>query len=195
MLRSCATWHVPLNITGITLHGSVGSPYIHLVVLNLHLLQPKAYQFIKMLPPEGNQRTWQYIALSCFSTMLPASYTVIRPGLVRSSTKRFLLSAALALKGLLVPQWVLFEAVADFIISWLIAANVNQAAQRCYESRTQPLAPNGQAAAHTRQIADWAAQESCLGPNLPILARAIEWLKWPWREVFGRKVKAYKLVR
>lgn len=147
-----------------------------------------------MLPREEYQRSWRFIALSCFSTMLPASYTVIRPGLVRSSTKRFLLSAALACKGLLVPQWVLFEAVADFIVSWLIASKVNQAAQRCYESRTQPLAPNGQAATQTGEIADQTAQGSSLGPILPTLSRAIEWPRIVWRRTFGRKVEVYELV-
>jgi hypothetical protein len=147
-----------------------------------------------MLPPEGSQRTWQYIALSCSSTMLPASYTIIRPGLIRSTTKRFLLSAALALKGILVPQWVLYEAVADFTISWLIAANVNRAAQRCYERRAQPLALSEQGAIQTGGIADRTAERTSVGPLMLNSSRVIEWLRHIWHSLFGRTVEVYELV-
>jgi len=126
--------------------------------------------------------------------MLPASYTIIRPGLIRSAIKRFLLSAALALKGLLVPQWVLFEAVADFIISWLIAANVNRAAQRCYERSARPWAPSERAAEQPAGIAVQAAERTSVGPTMTALSRAIEWLRRLWRSAFGRTVEVYELV-
>lgn len=75
--------------------------------------------------------------------LLPAAYAITRPGLVTSTYERVRLIVILGLKGLFAPLWVLFEAVADLIIAWLIASKVNKLAQDCH-SAGQRAAQNNQ---------------------------------------------------
>lgn len=144
--------------------------------------------------PSEAVRTWQWIAFSCLSTLLPASYTIMRPGLIPSNTKRMLLSTALFLKGLLLPHWVLFEATADFIIAWLIAKYVNAAALRCYTARTQIVTASTGAAEQMIHIRNRTAHTTRLGPAITLLSFLTEWVKRIYKILFKKEPQFYDLV-
>lgn len=82
----------------------------------------------------GNQtRTWQWIVVTCLTSLLPASYTAVRLDLTTSTRwKRALNQVARLMLGLFMPQLVLFAAITDFIRAWVVSRQVNAAAERCH---------------------------------------------------------------
>jgi hypothetical protein len=82
----------------------------------------------------GNQtRTWQWIVVTCLTSLLPASYTAVRLDLTTSMRwKRALNLVARLMLGLFMPQLVLFAAITDFIRAWIISRRINAAAERCH---------------------------------------------------------------
>jgi hypothetical protein len=75
-------------------------------------------------------RTWFWIVFSCVTTLLPANTTILRPDPVVSPLKRALLILVLHVKTLLLPRFVLFEAVTHFGPAWVIRDRVNDVARR-----------------------------------------------------------------
>jgi len=163
-------------------------------VLSTHPVGINSYTSKMYSPESQGTRSWTTIIVHCLTTLLPASYIVLRSDLIASSRRRNIIQVARLLFGLLVPQLVLFAAVTEFGQAYLITTRVNRAIEKAH-LQTPPQAPvNNDEQNRWRHWQSNFIGAEWFGRTIIAWERMTQKIKVVWRRIFSSKPEYYELV-